>query len=116
LYQRDDVAAESLYQRALGIQERALGPDSDDVAATLGAYAELLRTVHREEQATDLSTRAGAIRTGAEQRRQQETETSAETGAPPEGAEPVIASAIIMLAADEGEGAELSDTPRRDGS
>src|SRR5262249_12701865 len=64
--QRDYVAAERLYQRALAIQERALGPESSQVVTTLKAYAELLRSTGRDEQAMDLETRVQAIRTKAE--------------------------------------------------
>lgn len=83
----DYVTAESLYQRALEIQERAFGPESVEVAATLAGYSELLRATHREEAAADLETRARVIRANAEQNRTIEAAvvnaTEAETVDPP---------------------------------
>jgi Tetratricopeptide repeat len=61
----DRVHAEPLYQRALAIQETALGPDHPEVARTLEDYAALLRTAHREGEATALEGRAQAIRAKA---------------------------------------------------
>jgi hypothetical protein len=84
---KDYVTAESLYQRALEIQERAFGPESVEVAATLAGYSELLRATHREEAAADLETRARVIRANAEQNRTIEAAvvnaTEAETVDPP---------------------------------
>ena len=59
-------AAEPLYARALAIREKAFGPDSPEVAATLEAYALLLRTVDRQPDADAMLVRAKAIRAGAE--------------------------------------------------
>ena len=50
--------AEPLYQRALAINEKALGPDHPDTAATLGNYAILLRALSRGEEAARLEARA----------------------------------------------------------
>jgi tetratricopeptide (TPR) repeat protein len=54
--------AEPLFQRALAIQEKALGPDHPDVAKVLGNYARLLREMKRGAAARDLEGRAKAIR------------------------------------------------------
>jgi tetratricopeptide (TPR) repeat protein len=61
----DLAQAEALYQRALGIQEEALGPDHDDVALTLEGYAALLRKRDRAAEAAELEARIEAIRTKA---------------------------------------------------
>ena len=55
-----------LYERALAIQEEALGPDHRDVAWTLGAYATLLRKKNRTAEASELEVRIEAIRAGVE--------------------------------------------------
>jgi tetratricopeptide (TPR) repeat protein len=101
--QKDYVTAESLYERALGIQERALGPESAEVATTLEAYAAVLQSTHREERATDLLARAGAIRASAEPHPDPAPEPAAETpdGTPGDRIEPAIASAPASPAADE---------------
>jgi hypothetical protein len=103
--QKDYVTAESLYQRALGIQERALGPESGEIATTLELYAALLQSTHREERATDLLARAGAIRVSAEPHPNPAPEPTTETdnGTPGDSIEPVIASAPILPVADESE-------------
>lgn len=54
--------SEPLFQRALGIQEKTLGPKHPEVAATLERYAALLRKTNRAMEATKLETRAQAIR------------------------------------------------------
>jgi len=54
--------AAPLYQRALAIREKALGPDHPDVATALENYAGLLRKTRRESQAAELEARAQAIR------------------------------------------------------
>jgi tetratricopeptide (TPR) repeat protein len=54
--------AEPLYQRALGIRGKALGPEHLDVATSLENYASLLRNTHRPEDAISLESRAKAIR------------------------------------------------------
>lgn len=51
-----------LYPRMLAIWEKALGPDHPDVAAGLENYADLLRKVHRHEEADAADARAQAIR------------------------------------------------------
>jgi tetratricopeptide (TPR) repeat protein len=54
--------AEPLYQRALGIREKALGPEHPNVATVLENYAVLLRQTGRESHATEMEARAKAIR------------------------------------------------------
>jgi len=54
--------AEPLYQRALAIREKALGPEHPDVATSLENYADLLRKTGRVSEATKMETRAKAIR------------------------------------------------------
>ena len=54
--------AEPLYQRALAILEKVLGPDHPDVAAVLSNYADLLRATKRGTEAASLEARAAAIR------------------------------------------------------
>ena len=53
--------AAPLYERALQIFERALGPEHPHVAACLESYALFLRTVDRLEEAEPLEARARAI-------------------------------------------------------
>ena len=55
-------AAEPLYKRALTIREKALGPNHLAVADVLEHYAALLQLTKRTPQATELYTRAKAIR------------------------------------------------------
>ena len=64
LYSRQEqyAKAESLFQQALALQEKALGPEHHNVATSLENYASLLRTVGRPEEATPLEARAKAIR------------------------------------------------------
>lgn len=57
-----EATANSIYQRALEIREKALGPEHPDVAASLENYADLLRKTNREAQAEELEVRAEAIR------------------------------------------------------
>ncbi len=54
--------AEPLYQRALAIWERALGPEHPDVAKVLNSYASLLRETGRADEAAEMEARAKAIR------------------------------------------------------
>ncbi len=54
--------AEPLYQRALAIREKALGPEPPDVATSLENYADLLRKTGRVSEATKMEARAKAIR------------------------------------------------------
>jgi Tetratricopeptide repeat len=54
--------AEPLYQRALAIREKALGPEHPNVATCLENYASLLRKMGRPEEAATLEVRARAIR------------------------------------------------------
>ncbi len=54
--------AEPLYQRALVIAEKALGPDHPDVATLLENYATLLRRVKRPAEAVRMESRAKTIR------------------------------------------------------
>ena len=63
-------AAEPLYARVLAIREKAFGPDNPEVAATLEAYALLLRTINRKHDADAMSVRAKAIRAREEARSQ----------------------------------------------
>ena len=51
-----------MYQRALAIREKALGPEHPDVALSLENYAELLRKTDRNAEAEKLEERARAIR------------------------------------------------------
>jgi tetratricopeptide (TPR) repeat protein len=52
----------SFYERALAIWEKALGPVHPKVAAALGNYASLLRSLGRSDEATPLEARAREIR------------------------------------------------------
>lgn len=61
----DLAQAEALYQRALAIEEEALGPDHDEVALTLEWYAALLRKQNRMGEAAEVASRIAAIRTRA---------------------------------------------------
>jgi Tetratricopeptide repeat len=61
-------AAEPLYARALAIREKAFGPDSFEVAATLEDFAALLRMIDRQPDADAMSARAKAIRAREEGR------------------------------------------------
>ena len=54
--------AEPLYQRALAIREKTLGPEHPNVATCLENYAFLLREMGRSEEAVPLESRARAIR------------------------------------------------------
>ena len=54
--------AEALYQRALAILEKSLGPEHPDVAQVLENYADLLRETGRGEEASSMEARAQAIR------------------------------------------------------
>ena len=54
--------AEPLYQRALAIDEKALGPDHPTVAEDLENYAALLRKMSRLDEALALEVRARSIR------------------------------------------------------
>ena len=54
--------AEPLYERALAIYEKALGPEHPDVATSLESYAILLRNIDLPEDAALLESRARAIR------------------------------------------------------
>ncbi len=54
--------AEPLYQRALAVYEKALGPEHPDVATSLENYAALLRETEREDRAEEMEARAKAIR------------------------------------------------------
>ena len=53
---------EALYQRALAISEKALGPEHANVATVLENYARLLRAMKRGAAARELEARAQAIR------------------------------------------------------
>ncbi|MEK6618065.1 MAG: tetratricopeptide repeat protein, partial [Nitrospirota bacterium] len=57
----DLTGAESLYERALRIRQRALGPEHLDVAKTMENYAALLRQMQRKSEAVELEARAKAI-------------------------------------------------------
>ena len=54
--------AEPLYQRALAIWEKALGPEHPNVATCLENYAALLKKMGRGAEAEPLEARAQAIR------------------------------------------------------
>jgi tetratricopeptide (TPR) repeat protein len=54
--------AEPLYQRALAIVEKALGPEHSDVATVLENYAALLHKLNRDAEADKMEARAQAIR------------------------------------------------------
>ncbi len=58
--------AEPLYQRALAIVEKALGPEHPDVAQSLENYAALLRQTARADEAERMEARAKAIRAKSE--------------------------------------------------
>jgi len=51
------VEAESLYDKALSIQEKGFGQESREVKETLKEYANLLRKLGRKEEATKLESR-----------------------------------------------------------
>jgi hypothetical protein len=55
--QGKDVEAEPLYQRALHIWEQALGPDHHLTRTAVRNYADLLRKMGRESEATQLEAR-----------------------------------------------------------
>ncbi len=54
--------AEPLYQRALAIREKALGPEHPKVATVLENYAALLHKLNRDAEADKMEARAQAIR------------------------------------------------------
>ncbi len=54
--------AEPLYERALAILEKTLGPEHPNLASTLENYSALLREVGRDAEAADMEARAEAIR------------------------------------------------------
>ena len=58
--------AESLYERALAIREKTLGPEHPELATSLENYAALLRETARAEEAEMLEARAKAIRAKSE--------------------------------------------------
>ena len=62
LAQDQHAQAEPLYQRALAIREKALGPDHPNVATSLENYAALLRELDRTAEAETIEVRAKAIR------------------------------------------------------
>ena len=53
---------EHLARKSLGIQEKVLGPEHVEVAASLEGFVALLRTTHRDEAAKELEVRARKIR------------------------------------------------------
>ena len=53
--------AEPLYQRALAIWEKALGPDHPNVAVSLENYASLLCNTNRDAEAAQIEARANTI-------------------------------------------------------
>lgn len=59
--------AEPLYQRALAIYEKTLGPQHPDVADVLEDYARLLRETGRNEEGQQMEQRATEIRARAPQ-------------------------------------------------
>ncbi len=60
--QSNYAEAEPLYQRALAIWEKALGPEHPNVATALENYAALLRETGRNDGAAEMESRANAIR------------------------------------------------------
>jgi len=54
--------AEPLYNRALAIREKALGPDHPAVFQSLNNLAALYRATKRDEEAETLEQRAARIR------------------------------------------------------
>ncbi len=56
--------SEALYQRAVGLTERAVGRGHPAMAEVFENYAALLRKTHRRSQAEEMHRRAGAIRAG----------------------------------------------------
>ena len=58
----DAMAAEPLYQQALAISEKALGPEHANVAQFLENYAALLRKTGRAAEEDKMAARAKAIR------------------------------------------------------
>jgi hypothetical protein len=60
--QREFAKAESLYLRALAIQEKRLAVDAPEVATILDDYAALLKETGRIAEAGELEQRARAIR------------------------------------------------------
>jgi len=54
--------AEPLYQWALTLQRKALGPDHPEVADSLEEYAALLKQINREPEAAEMEAQARAIR------------------------------------------------------
>ncbi len=59
--QRRYDEAEPLFQRAIAMTEKTLGPDHPQVARTLAGYAALLRATKRKGEAAKLEQRAKAI-------------------------------------------------------
>jgi hypothetical protein len=51
-------AAEPLYRRAIGIQQKALAPNHPDLADSLTSYAALLRKTGRKKEASKMETLA----------------------------------------------------------
>ncbi|MEE8199620.1 MAG: tetratricopeptide repeat protein [Candidatus Acidoferrales bacterium] len=54
--------AEPLYERALAIAEKALGPEHPNAATSLENYAALLHKLNRDAEADKMEARAKAIR------------------------------------------------------
>ncbi len=54
--------AEPLYQRALAIREKALGPNHPNVTTSLENLAALYRATKRDEEGETLEQRAARIR------------------------------------------------------
>ena len=89
----DLVQGEVLYQRALAIQEEALGSDHGDVARTLEGYAALLRRRDRVGEAAELEVRIEAIRTRAAST--EKHHAAGGESAPPESAQITEADALL---------------------
>ena len=58
----DYAEAEPLYQRALDLRRKALGPGHPDVAQSLENYAALLRDTGRQAAAAEVEAQAAALR------------------------------------------------------
>jgi hypothetical protein len=59
-----EVLSLPLYQRALAIREKSLGPNHPQVAATLESLATLCRATNRVKDAEEFESKAARIRDG----------------------------------------------------
>jgi hypothetical protein len=63
-HQGQYAKAESLFQWALAIMEKALGPEHPDVVTCLENYVSFLRAQDRSEEALPIECRGGQFRKG----------------------------------------------------